>query len=143
MRMRASVRELWVRALRSGKYKQGRGLLTTTEVTPEGIKELDCCLGVLTKEAIAAGVDVGPVLWGGGQVSYGGATGTLPEAVVAWAGITWANNPYNPTTLNYIPGTREKGEHLLAFVNDRPNSSFEGIADLIENDLDREHDAVG
>lgn len=48
--MKKEVAELWVKALRSGKYKQGRSALCTVVADPENPKNKTksyCCLGVL------------------------------------------------------------------------------------------------
>ena len=44
----------WATALRSGKYEQGEGRLTTIR----DLKEKDCCLGVACKVAIESGINI-------------------------------------------------------------------------------------
>jgi len=46
--MKADVRERWVRALRSGKYKQGWGRLCSVEHGETSF----CCIGVLANEEL-------------------------------------------------------------------------------------------
>ena len=50
--MNARVKRLWIKALRSGKYKQGRGMLRRGR----GEKVTYCCLGVLCEVAKSEGV---------------------------------------------------------------------------------------
>jgi len=48
--MKLEVKKLWIEALRSGKYEQGRGALNKDGKF--------CCLGVLCDLAVKAGVEV-------------------------------------------------------------------------------------
>lgn len=77
--MKKEIAELWVEALRGGKYVQGQGAL----------QRLDgrfCCLGVLCDLAITHGVKV-EVVKLPNEINYNGLEGVLPEPVVNWAGM--------------------------------------------------------
>lgn len=84
--MNAEVKKMWVEALRSGEYKQGRGQLRFGNEY--------CCLGVLCdlhSEAVG-GSWVKPepdILWLGS--SYDGEESVLPTSVVEWAGLNKTN----------------------------------------------------
>lgn len=82
--MKADVKERWVAALRSGKYKQGVGFLTA--------EDSFCCLGVLCDLALLDGVisDV-TVDADKAVVYYDDEAGLPPESVMLWAGLDDAN----------------------------------------------------
>ena len=106
--MNKEVKEKWLKALRSGEYKQASGQLT--------IDGNFCCLGVLcdihSKEF--------KIKWHEGV--YLGASGVLPDSVMNWAGLTNDIVPY------------EGKYSSLMMANDR-GYSFEEIANIIENQL--------
>ena len=114
-RMKPEIKKLWVEALTSGKYKQGRFGLRDPE------NEF-CCLGVLCDLHFSVegnGVDGwGEVL--GGEIGYLGAYCFPSPEVKEWAGLP----EYNP----------EVGEDSVAALNDT-GKSFEEIAKLIEEYL--------
>jgi hypothetical protein len=109
--MNAYVKQLWVEALRSGHYKQGKGQLRST-------KNTFCCLGVLCdlydKQAWTK-PDVYTYLYHGEGI-------LLPPAVYNWADIT-------------SDGQLGPGESTLMYFNDKAGLSFAKIADLIEEYL--------
>jgi hypothetical protein len=109
------ARELWVQALRSGKYQQGKGALH-----PE---DLFCCLGVACEVFMQNG---GKLILethlgdnGGKEISYNGHDDSLPRQVMAWLGLT--------STIGDIISSSDS----LADINDR-GTPFSEIADLIE-----------
>ena len=108
--MYAHVKEKWIAALRSGKYKQTTGRL----MRGDGY----CCLGVLCQIAVdEKAVDVheafGPDLrW---SVGY-----PLPK-VIAWAG-------QDPNITTYAGWS-------LSDWNDKRGATFEQIADMIEQHM--------
>lgn len=89
--MKKEIADLWTDALRSGKYKQGRDVLTNlTDGT-------DCCLGVLCKLATEHGVEVEvkertavtPQNTKAIKcISYEGLFNMPPKAVTQWSGMT-------------------------------------------------------
>lgn len=106
--MKEAVAKQWSKALRSGKYTQGKGKLRTKNDTY-------CCLGVLC--------DLGKTTW---TVTFGnnladGKANYLPLSVKCWSGM-------DSTIGRFGPAIRD----TLASENDRPDSSFEKIAKLID-----------
>lgn len=117
--MKPEIKQLWVDALRSGKYKQGTGQLL--EVT--GVYTVHCCLGVLCDIASAGGViSTSRNEFG---TKYDKEHYTLPAKVVEWAGLD--NN--DPTV------TWEHYQRTLSQINDSGEANFNDIADLIESQL--------
>jgi hypothetical protein len=86
--MNKRVKTKWLKALRSGKYKQGRGQLRTPD-------DRFCCLGVLCDlYAKETGVS-----WEGNgeddDYEICGDTGFLPQVIQEWAGVD-DHNPVLP-----------------------------------------------
>ncbi len=102
--MNKEIAEKWVAALRSGKYKQGRGALNKNDSF--------CCLGVLCDISETSNwrrfVD--------GVCAYSVEGGRLPKSVSDWANIS-----LHPTV----------GNTSLSILNDK-GLSFLEIADVIE-----------
>ena len=109
--MKKAIAEKWVAALRSGEYKQHRGMLANDERTEH------CCLGVLCELAIKEGVkvevDMRPY-----YAYFDERVAGLPDKVQNWSGVSTAEGLLN-------------GGLALAALNDR-NWPFEQIADVIE-----------
>lgn len=99
------VRQLWVKALRSGEYQQGKKYLKTNDGKY-------CCLGVLTDLAVKNEVIQC-------FVGNGGGIRVLCPSVQDWAG------------LKDEIGSFEDGWKALSSMNDS-NTSFATIADTIE-----------
>lgn len=126
-RMNAEARRLWVDALRSDRYQQGTGALHT-------VGGYFCCLGVLCEVALEQGMQlrVAPVPHDTHRLSYEGEDSYLPDEVVAWAGLSFAN----PTVPQPVyPGGDLATPVTLADLNDVTGLSFAEIADLIEKHL--------
>lgn len=116
--MKQAVKDKWVKALRSGKYRQGRGSLQ--------VNDAFCCLGVLCDLAVKDGVKLKVELSElTGEISYDNCTGYPPLSVINWAGLD-DPNPRLPPTGNR-PGN-------LAACNDS-GYTFPEIAHLIEENL--------
>lgn len=117
--MKKEIADMWVEALRSGKYKQAQGMLEEVN----GDESRFCCLGVLCQLAIASGVEIER-----GVVDNKGVYGTepnyLPGSVLEWAGM------YSPS------GATPDRQVILSYSNDT-GTPFEGIADLIEANVER------
>jgi hypothetical protein len=119
--MDKDIKDRWIADLRSGLFKQGKGVLRDKE-------DHFCCLGILCNQAEEAGIGT----WGGSPTGDGirfvpesgeWNTEVLPEYVATWAGIPkWGSNP------NLTGAYRDT---TLAAENDR-GRSFDEIADLIE-----------
>ena len=128
--MNAEVKEKWLKALRSGEYKQTRACLKNNE----GF----CCLGVLcdlySKEF--------NVPW---EVEYEEvphsllvpyfyilkSDSTLPDAVVQWAGV----GDENPRVFPEKYAEKEQNAFYLSKLNDVEQLDFNEIADIIEDEL--------
>jgi hypothetical protein len=126
------VGQLWVDALRSGRYRQGRHFLGS----PAGF----CCLGVLCELARAAGVIPGHTVvrrvdFDGSEIdaySYDGNDQYLPESVKEWAEL---DHQSPAVTMGDRTGLDdEMGLTSLALLNDA-GETFESIADVIEQHL--------
>lgn len=104
----------WVQALRSGKYKQGRGCLKSVD-SPD---ETYCCLGVLCVLAKKAGVIT--------LREYKNDL-NLPEKVVKWSGLSTNNGSFELKTR----------KSSLVTLNDDRRKSFSEIADVIESNPPR------
>ena len=129
--MKKEIAELWVKALRSGKYAQGVGCLRRVEHKDNQITNQFCCLGVLCDLYDSTRWDE---VIGGETKSYVGyAAGRedrsfyrLPYGVSSWAGIT------NRKT----SGPDGDGETQLMRLNDA-GESFEEIARYIETNWEK------
>jgi hypothetical protein len=139
-RLKPEVKNLWVEALRSGKYQQGQGALVVVEtVTDDETGQTTehsrryCCLGVLTQLAVDNNVpgvrqdedgyfqmeietDEGHIEW------VGSVDEDLPRQVCDWAGIS-RSNP------RFANGTS------AIEMNDGLGATFEDIAAAVERDL--------
>lgn len=123
--MNKKVKEKWVKALRSGKYKKAKKVLHTESGY--------CCLGVLCD---IYRKETGRGKWvkekGKGKVYFKFVNGTeekaktLPDKVMKWAGLIETSPHLN-------------GSFSLAAMNDAVKSnhgkSFKEIADIIEKEL--------
>lgn len=125
--MKPEVKTIWVEALKSGEYKQGRGSLHYTV----GTDDLFCCLGVLCDLAVKAGIIPAPTVDKSALSDvtyyYDGNGFTLPEPVQDWAEID-ANGRLPkeseyPANNNYLSKQNDGGV------------SFERIAGMIEDQL--------
>jgi len=96
------ARRLWVRALRSGKYKWGKNSLHPTD-------DKYCCLGVLCEIAIKQGI-IG---------SYEERAPGLPDKVRLWAGLDTDSGDFSDN-------------RLAAINDDATRNPFKKIANLIE-----------
>lgn len=114
--MNEEVKSLWIAALLSGGYEQGRFALRTTE---HGTDQY-CCLGVLCDVAAISGEGRWREAPRGACEFFAGAqrrSGVLPDAIRSWAGISVAR----------------QGD--LTRLNDREAASFETIAAWIDENL--------
>ena len=126
--MNPKIKARWVKALRSGEYEKGRGVLKQDGKY--------CCLGVLCEIAVADGVieerilpDTAVNFGVGPSGSYGWSTTSLPRAVRDWAGLH-ATSPGADTEFGYQElATLNDGNDII------PPQTFEYIADVIERSL--------
>jgi hypothetical protein len=146
--MNREVKEIWLKALRSGDYKQARKSLEVTQEQIDrnlwGFSDQTpgyCCLGVLANEAVKATADSeNPILRridNDGEAYYGTqeefdnhteCEGLLPDSVKDWAGLVHTNVYFN-SPFNF--GTTITASDL----NDEHGFSFMEIAELIEEQL--------
>lgn len=135
--MKPEIRDQWADAMESDEFTQGIKRLTTVE---EDGTEKDCCLGVLCKLAVKAGViPEGEIVYEGtydvNQRAYGTgrSTGLLPREVTEWAGLPPA------------PAEHEEGGSVMLdlngrslnadYLNDGLRLSFKEIAKLVREQL--------
>ena len=136
--MDKEVKELWLTALRSGEYQQGKGALVHRG-QGQGQDQF-CCLGVLCDLAEKAGVvRRNPSGYPYGSDSYGEDRdiGGLPAEVMLWSGISFCEGELSEPVPNPDPISNlvENGRTLIV-LNDTFNYTFEQIANVIEsNDI--------
>jgi len=116
--MNPIIKEQWLHALRSDKFKQGRDYLHKDGK--------HCCLGVLCELAVDAGV-IDSFKAEGRPTIYGGYDeATLPQEVQDWAGLT--------EDIPVVSVEIDDEEQHLASLNDN-GWTFKEIADVIEKEL--------
>lgn len=145
--MKKRVLTKWLKALRSGKYKQGRGALC--QISKKGTKSF-CCLGVLCdlynkeqKRNKKKGLDIQKLDRDGWMVgnlssnpafvlSYNDCDGTLPNQVVKWAGFREENydGEFNDATLPELITLNDGSSGKVG--NGTRARSFKQIADIVE-----------
>lgn len=121
----------WIRALRSGRYIQGRGeMIGYRGYQTAQQKVVHCCLGVAAEEAIADGVAMKRIglsySWDDGTPNGATQGGLLPVPVRDWLGIDEAN----PLI----------GGHAATALNDVRMMSFDEIADMLSEQYEIEED---
>ena len=107
--MNKRIKRLWIKALRSRKFRQGNGQLRRGRIAPTY-----CCLGVLCEIAKEEGA----------IKSYIGTNAFLPPKVIAWAELN-ADNPI----LSW-----KDDKYRAAYLNDA-GKTFAEIANRIEKYL--------
>lgn len=130
--MKLSIAQKWVKALRSGRYKQGKMALRTK--TKNGTVR-HCCLGVLCElyneehedklkiEETNDPDHIGIIDKSLAVFKYGTKAQNLPCKVVKWAGLCDANGTFQEKLV--------KNCQNLYQLNDI-GTSFKKIADIIE-----------
>lgn len=137
--MKAEIKERWLKALRSGEFRQGAGELhTLPKPKSDGTEweERFCCLGVLSHLCWQdAGIEreAGVRAWrygNSGEVSY------LPQEVIAWAGLEYeGEREFAGSTVEETRGTLDlQKDRVLTRMNDS-GLSFEHIAETIEDEV--------
>ena len=116
-KMVPEIKVQWVKALRSGKYEQGEGILRSKA------DNTYCCLGVLCDLRIQAGV--GEWLADSGYMSFYGFK--AENNVNIYIGLL-PSQVYKDTSLD------EEAAEVLINMNDK-GEPFEVIADWIEENL--------
>lgn len=131
--MNPEVKELWLSALRSGEYVQGKNLLHKSYPKKPDKADEFCCLGVLCDIAVKNGVipeeDLN-ILSTGDEVedynyhAYDSGTAFLPKVVQEWSGVLSDNGEY----------PAEGRPRSLVYLND-DGFPFASIADVIEENF--------
>lgn len=111
--MNAEIKKLWVAALRSGDYKQGRSRLRNS------YDNKFCCLGVLCNLHAQMHPDIAAKQTS--SAMYFGEDCYLPKKVKQWAQLFERNPSVNSSS--------------LVELNDENRMSFSDIADVIERYL--------
>lgn len=126
---------LWVAALRSGDYPQGKGSLHTVQ----NGQARYCCLGVLCDVAVKNGLNIRVSDYPEEEstsnrvlIAYAGYDDFLPNPVMEWAGLESRNPGTNELVDLYGDGNPIKV--TLSYLNDNGRTLSE-IADIIERDL--------
>lgn len=128
--MRKEVMKKWVKALRSGKFKQGTG--TLKQYNSKGEAQ-HCCLGVLCelynsemkkskKKTIPEKIYDNDMDFSFGYSRFGGSKEDLPREVMKWSGIENSLGQFNLSDNHY---------ETLADLNDL-GRKFKTISDIIE-----------
>lgn len=141
--MKKEIAKKWIRALRSGRYRQGKHVLKAK--SRNGVVQ-HCCLGVLCelyqndrKRKKKQRLDVDADWSSGGAYDLPDSTViaafdsdavTLPERVRTWAGISEADGTFRDDTLVFYTGKDKTPCKGLAALNDN-GWSFKRIADVI------------
>lgn len=131
--MKQNIMKKWVKALRSGKYKQGAG--TLKQYNRKGQAE-HCCLGVLCelynqdmkknkKKTLPEKIYNNDRDFSHGYSRFGGHKEDLPKMVKEWSGI---HDGIGTFTDNYS----QLHNHSLVDLNDN-GETFKTIANIIEN----------
>jgi len=134
--MRKEVMVKWVKALRSGKFKQGTG--TLKQFNSKGAAQ-HCCLGVLCelynqemkknkKKMLSETIWDNDSDFSHGYCRLGGKKEDLPKEVMDWAGIENSMGKFYP---NYYDKNLFLGENCLADLNDH-GKKFNAISNIIE-----------
>jgi hypothetical protein len=123
---------VWVAALRSGEFKQGKGRLVRKD--PDTGVWKHCCMGVACVLADRANVEM-EVLVSAECKSFDGSTTLLPKPVYNWLGLDGDNDREDPRVhVPNVPGNGEPDLFTLSVINDDFGFTFHQIADLIEAD---------
>ena len=131
--MKKNIAKKWIKALRSGKYRQGKSWLK--QYNSKG-QEQHCCLGVLCelynqsmkkkhKKSLKTRSVDGLSNPGAGFVYFGNQSQKLPKVVRQWAGVQTSLGDY------FDAGN----DFCLANLNDI-GRKFNTIANLIEKNME-------
>ena len=119
--------QIWKKALRSKKYKQGKGVL----------KALDgkmCCLGVCCEISNVSEWNIKPCIDEESEYpnhyKYMDGSAFLPSEVVRWIGLKDFKGSFEGKEIN------DQWIDSLTKLNDEAEYSFEKIADFIEDNLE-------
>lgn len=130
--MNKEVKTLWLEALRSDKYKQGKMCLGKVS---KG-NNLYCCLGVLCEIAHEHGIVTKTENTQNGlhRFVYDGQEQYLPPTVVKWAGLA-KHITQNAQECPIVYYGKHEDRVLISELNDFRCCDFNEIADIIEEQL--------
>ena len=115
----------WVKALRSGKYKQTKNVLTRVDPNTGEILG-NCCLGVACELALKAGLPL-KVKTVGELIQYDNHESFLPESVQNWLGLRKDDGAWGTDAGSNLT-SRNDGAQIYSI---KPQS-FKQIARIIE-----------
>jgi hypothetical protein len=148
--VKPEIKERWIEALESGKYRQTQGHLQVKDGADSEYRDGYCCLGVLCELAVEDGVvnvKTNRNVYGITEVEYfsgdpdesvDSSTTELPEAVVEWAGLSEIN-PNVSLPITGWPqlassedfGPEDTATISLAELNDEYEFNFHDIARVV------------
>lgn len=114
-------RAKWVKALRSGKYKQGEGVLFDKKT------KAYCCLGVLCN---VAGIKPVTSKTAKGVSLFDGAENTAPQTAMDFVGLSTEGGAFDDLEQKYYKDIT----NALWKLNDEHRFTFKQIADVIESE---------
>lgn len=137
--MKQNIMKQWIKALRSGKYKQGTG--TLKQYDSKGNAQ-HCCLGVLCelynetmkknkKKTLPEKIYDNDSDFSHGYSRFGGKKEDLPKEVKDWAGMKNSMGEFYTGITYFGDYEVEKIRESLADLNDT-GRKFKTIADIIE-----------
>jgi hypothetical protein len=129
------VKDIWVKALRSSDYTQGRLFLHLAET--KHTVESFCCLGVLCDLSLknSSLPIIRSLNEDDGIIRYDRSSEGLPLSVMAWAELKFSN-PDVTVVDHSIEWHKESKTTSLAELNDG-GASFSEIADIIEKNWEK------
>jgi len=113
-------------ALRSGKYRQGRGQLKQIPINNSQVIT-HCCLGVACEIAKENGVEIEETIDKYGRAIFDGEKMYLSHIVREWLGFCDSRGRFKPIK------TQSYEQAELAYLNDH-GKTFDEIATLIESE---------
>jgi hypothetical protein len=132
--MNRRIRDMWVAALRSGEFKQGRGWLRQAEPNLPEMPDAFCCLGVLcelyrreTGEGVWAKKAVGQDTYPRGEFSFHLSPLSYSDSLTPAEVAEWAEMGCRDPWMD----DERYGERSLSGLND-DGVDFPTIADVIE-----------
>jgi hypothetical protein len=141
--MKKDIAKKWVKALRSGQYKQGKSFLK--QFNSKGQPRY-CCLGVLCelyndtmtknhKKTISVKAYNNEPTLDHGYVKFANKDGSLPAVVRKWAGIKNEMGTFDYFEKDAYGTFKRTHTKCLADLNDT-GTKFSTIADIIEKNVE-------
>lgn len=125
--MNQDIKQKWIKALRSGEYKQTTGNLCSLGEKGDSTPRF-CCLGVLSELMPKIQKYDSP----SGYRHYEGEPELLPEEVQDWSGVKSDDGVFDQP----IPNPLDKDGVLYSLVECNDNGlDFKNIADIIEKEF--------